>query len=248
MENLVAKPFDIETLVANRNARSSRPIRPVTSFTNLANATNEALLEVCALGASEETQQTLLKSHIINTVTAIEVYYKDILDSVFRVCKSSAFVDKLAKLHDSSYRIGDLVEMHVASVHPLELIASNQSFQNIKSIDTVFTTLIGVPFWKQAKTLQYRMPEVTGETVHKTTHDQIEDMSALFRLRHQLIHNPSAQWILNKDEVGRQIDSVCAVILASDILINNWMIENIDPELNEEAKAERIKKYQGTKV
>jgi len=127
--------MDINKIKKNREAKDSRNNRPIKAFMDLFSATDEALKEVASLGASKATQETLVKSHVINIVTAVEVYYRDMLDSVFRICAPSSFEDKLRKLHDKSYKIDDLVAIYVNRIHPLELIASNHSFQNITNIE-----------------------------------------------------------------------------------------------------------------
>jgi len=75
---------DINKIIKNREARNSRNNRPISAFVELYQATDKAFKEVVDLGASIETQETLIKSHVINIVTAIEVYYRDMLDSVFK--------------------------------------------------------------------------------------------------------------------------------------------------------------------
>lgn len=83
--------MDINKIKSNRLASESRDSRPSNTFRDLFNSTDSALKEVAKLGASETTKETLLKNHLVNLVTAVEVYYRDMLDLVFRLCKPDSF-------------------------------------------------------------------------------------------------------------------------------------------------------------
>lgn len=201
----------------------------MNAFLDLYSSTDKALKEVSKLNASEETQKTLLKSHVINIVTAVEVYYRDMLDSVFRLCKPSSFENKLKKLHDNSYKIDDLIDMYVHHIHPLELVSSSLSFQNIYNIDKIFTILIEKPFFKQIKQIKWRIKDTLAES--EASHDDIQSLEDLFTERHQLIHNPNIDFSTTIDDIEKKICSVLNVIMASDLVMTQFINENLDPEV-----------------
>ena len=222
--------MDITKVSSNTKARKSRDSRPVRAFMDLYSLTDSALKEVSELGATDTTIETLLKSHIINTVTAVEVYYRDILDSVFRLCKLSSFEGKLKKLHDRSYRIDDLIEMYANSIHPLELVANSLNFQNTQSIEKIFTILIGQSFFKQARQLKWRLKE-DPYTESEISYADIEALQQVFDERHQLIHNPSKSFLTTASEMDCKMNSVCGVIMASDLVMTQFINDNVDPEV-----------------
>lgn len=230
--------MDINKITKNMKAKKSREAKPLGAFMDLYNATNSALLEVSELGASKTTKEALLKGHIINTVTAVEVYYRDMLDLVFRLCKPEAFNEKLKKLHDKNYKIDDLIEIYINRVHPLELVASSLSFQNIESIEKIFSTLIGKPFFKQAKQLVWRLAD-KPENEFQITHEDVKALQEIFEERHQLIHNPSRHFTISEEIIMSKIDSIFGVIMASNIVIMNFINENIDPELLSKNRIQR---------
>ena len=221
--------MNIVKITNNTKAKKSRNARPLNAFLDLYSSTDKALKEVSKLNASEETQKTLLKSHVINTVTAVEVYYRDMIDSVFRLCKPSSFENKLKKLHDNSYKIDDLIDMYVHHIHPLELVASSLSFQNIYNIDKIFTILIEKPFFKQIKQIKWRIKDTLAES--EASHDDIQSLEDLFTERHQLIHNPNIDFSTTIDDIEKKICSVLNVIMASDLVITQFINENLDPEV-----------------
>ncbi|WP_269621128.1 hypothetical protein [Zhongshania sp. BJYM1] len=223
--------MDIEKVKSNNLARESRDRRPISAFMELYSATDSALKEVAELGASEATKETLVKSHLINVVTAVEVYYRDMLDSVFRLCKPELFEGKLKNLHDKSYKIDDLLAIYVNRIHPLELVASNLSFQNIGNIEKVFSTLIGKPFFKQAKQLKWRLKE-KPETECEINHSDIDTLQEVFEERHLLIHNPNGNLSASLASTEERINSIFGVVMASDLVLTQFINENIDPEIS----------------
>ncbi|MBD1575664.1 hypothetical protein HC723_04250 [Vibrio sp. S11_S32] len=222
--------MDINKIIKNREARDSRNSRPISAFMELYQATDKALKEVQNLGASIETQETLVKSHVINIVTAVEVYYRDMLDSVFKMCDPSSFENKLKKLHDKSYKIDDLIAMYVNKIHPLELIASNHSFQNTNTIDKVFSIVIEKPFLKQVRHIKWCFKD-DPKSESEATQEDILALQDLFEYRHLLIHNPNQSLKASIDVIEDQINSILGVVMASDLVMTQYLNDNIDPEI-----------------
>jgi hypothetical protein len=223
--------MDIKKVNSNNLARKSRDRHPISAFLELYRATDSALKEVAELGASEATKETLVKSHLINVVTAVEVYYRDMLDSVFRLCRPESFEGKLKKLHDKSYKIDDLLAIYVNRIHPLELVANSLSFQNISSIENVFSTLIGKPFFKQVQQVRARVKE-NPEIEYQIDYSNIETMQEIFEERHLLIHNPNRNLSTSLASTEERINLILGVIGSSDLVLKQFINENIDPEIS----------------
>jgi len=222
--------MDIEKVTNNTKARESRESRAIKAFLDLYSSTDSALDEISKIAVSNTTKDTLLKSHVINTVTAVEVYYRDKLDSVFRLCKPTSFVGKLKKLHDRSYKIDDLLDMYVHRIHPLELVANNLNFQNIVSIEKTFTILLGKSFFKKTKNLKWRIKDMSDSET-EISQDDIDAMQYVFEERHQLIHNPISNYSIDTEVIEKKLGSVLKVIMASELVISDFINDNIDPEI-----------------
>lgn len=222
--------MDIEKIKSNKESRESRENRPIRAFVELYNATDSALKEVVQLGASEATIETLVKSHIINVVTAVEVYFRDMLDSVFRMCQRESFESKLKKLHDKSYKIDDLLVIYVNQINPLELVANSLSFQNIENIEKTFSTLIDKPFFKQTKQITWRLKD-NPEVECNIDHSDIERLESIFKERHLLIHNPNRGLSTSLISTQERIDSVLGVVMASDLILTQFINGNTDSEI-----------------
>lgn len=225
--------MEITKIIDNSKARQSRNNQPIKAFVDLFDSTDLALKEIASLSVSQTTYETLLRSHIINTVTAIEVYYRDKLDSVFKLCKPESFTNKLKSWHDKSYKIDELIELYVHKVHPLELIANNLNFQNTHNIEKTFTTLLGKSFFKEIKSIKWRLSK-SPENEYEVNHTDIDILQELFDERHKLIHNPHANFSKFQENALEKINAVLGVIMASDIVISKFINDNIDPELIDE--------------
>lgn len=223
--------LDVKKITKNTNARNSRNSRPYAAFNDLFNSTDKALREVLSLNVSKETATTLMNSHVINSVTAVEVYYKDMLDSIFKLCKPSSFEKKMKKLHDKTYNIDDLLDIYVHRIHPLSLIANNLSFQNTYNIEKVFSIIIEEPFFKKIKAGTYRIKE-NSENEFSLEHKQLELLQELFDMRHELIHNPNTNHSITKDTYFK-IQAAQNVVMFSDFVITQYINDNIDPEIEE---------------
>lgn len=222
--------MDIVKVTSNKKSRASRARRPIKAFVELYEATDSALKEVVELGASEATIETLVKSHVINVVTAVEVYFRDMLDTIFRLCRAEAFENKIKKLHDKSYKIDDLLAIYVNHIHPLELVADGLSFQNIENIEKTFSILLEKPFFKQTKQIAWRLKDAP-ETESTIQYSDIENLEGIFQERHLLIHNPNRNLSTSLILTQERINSVLGVVMASDLVLTNFINENIDPEL-----------------
>ena len=223
--------LDVKKITSNANARNSRNSRPYTAFNDLFNSTDKALKEVLSLNVSKETATTLMNSHVINSVTALEVYYKDMLDSIFKLCKPSSFEKKLKKLHDKTYKIDDLLDIYVHRIHPLSLIANNLSFQNTYNIDKVFSIIIEEPFFKKIKSGKYRFKD-NPKKEFSLEHKQLDLLQELFDMRHELIHNPNANHSINQD-IYFKIQAAQNVVMFSDFVLGQYISDNIDPKIEE---------------
>jgi hypothetical protein len=134
----------------------------------------------------------LERSIAITAVTAIETYFKDMLDLIVTYCDQS-FVDPvLSKIHTAKYNISDLLFMYDKELHPLDLISANQSFQNIDAIESVFSKFIGRSLWGSVIGLQMRLKD-EPERVIKCEPEHLNSLKQVFETRHELVHSPGKE-------------------------------------------------------
>lgn len=211
---------------ANRKTRLARPFENFyQSFSQCAKA-GEAILEG---NFSPEFTPLLERSVVISAVTAIEVYYRDMLDFIFRYCAPSFFEPKLKVLHPEKYDISDMLAVYIHRIHPLELVSNAQSFQNVERIDKVFSKFVDKGLWASVLMMQARIKKIP-EKVTSWSSEDLAGMKSLFALRHELVHDPARRSFLTPKVVEELWESA-HMVGGSDIVLSNVLNENKDPTL-----------------
>ena len=175
----------------------------------------------------------LERSAVISAVTAIEVYYRDMLDFLFRYCAPAFFEPQLKHLLPDKYDIADLLTCYRHQIHPLELVSSAQSFQNVDRIDKVFSKFMEKGLWASLYALQARVKDAP-EQVWTWSPDDVAGLRSIFELRHELVHNPARKSFFDRAVLERLRISA-HVVYGSDIVLSNLFEKNKDPELTKEA-------------
>ena len=174
----------------------------------------------------EQPHAVLLgRSCVISMVTAIEVYFKDVLDGIFRICDPTFFEPLLKKLHSRKYDISDLVDFYRHKIHPLELIAANQSFQSAEAIDAVFSNFVGRSLWSELRELRFRFTDDESKVEHSFDAQLLTDLKNLFALRHELVHDPAMHAPIDSNTKTLVVCSAY-LIFGVDIILMNMIAEN----------------------
>lgn len=182
--------MNISQILQSKRNRAERFGRPFNIFHDSFDQCAKA--GQMALGKSLPDQVSLLveRSAVISTVTAIEVFYKDMLAICFRACKPDYYEPHLKQLHTEKFDIGDLIEFEKNGVHPLDIVLASQSFQNIERIDRVFSKFLPKSgLWGSIIGMKVRLKE-HPDNVSKFEGSSLEKMKRLFDLRHELVHDP----------------------------------------------------------
>lgn len=220
---------NIDKILKGRNNRESREARP---FENYFDATNQCLLAGWAIveGTEQSAHISLIsRSVIITSVSAIEVYFRDILEFLFKYCDPEFFEPQLKKLHQNKYDISDLIEVYRHNVHPLEVVVNDMSFQSAEKIDKTFSLFLKGGLWGEVLSLQVRLKEQPDNVV-SFSHDNLEQLKRTFKLRHELVHNPGQGQFLN-EEVLQDLEGAMSMIFGADIVLSQMLEHNKDPEL-----------------
>lgn len=222
--------MDLNRIERARRVRRSRESRPFRTFYDQFRAYLEAEEELARSGTSSATKWLLQRGFVISTVTATEVYFRDMLDAVFRTCKPEAFLPKLCEIHKAKYDIDDLIAIYVHRLHPCELILDGISFQRVDTIGRVFSTILGTPFWKSIAPVQVRVKDQPSNVL-EIKPDAVTKYGQLLQLRHELVHNPEiSKKELNEEELDCLYETP-VLILACDLVIMSFLSKNVDPEL-----------------
>ena len=226
--------MDVKQVLQARANRQTRIERPFSNFYEMVEQCIAAG-ELALSGYIDSNVVTLLeRSAVISTVTAIEVYYRDILDFIFRYCSPQFFEPHLKQLYPEKFDISDLLEVYRHQVHPLELVSAYQSFQNIDRIDKVFSKFLHKGgLWDNVLQLQVRVKD-NPNTETSFVRDDLQALKRLFDLRHELVHDPAHNAFFTEQTIS-DIWSGASMILGSDIVLTQVIQANRDPELTSKA-------------
>lgn len=228
--------MDIRQLLQARANRKTRIERP---FSNLFETVQQCTSagELIVSGSLDPKITGLVeRSAVISTVTAIEVYYRDILDFIFRYCTPAFFEPHLKHLFPEKFDIGDLLEVYRHNLHPLELVSGAQSFQNAERIDKTFAKFLNNQgLWKSVFQLQVRLKDKPA-TESSFSHDELVALKRIFDLRHELVHDPARRAFFT----GKTLEDIWAsahLVFGSDIVLSQAIQANRDPALDNEKDA-----------
>lgn len=221
--------MDISRILQSRVNRKTRLGKPFSVFQDSFSECHEAARSILD-GEISSFTNLLERSVIITMVTAIEVYYKDVLDGIFRICSPEFFQPQLKKIHGTKYDIVDLIEIYKKQVHPLELVSANQSFQNIDTINAIFSKFLGRSLWSSVIGMEVRVKE-EPEKNGSFTHEDLDALKALFLLRHEIVHSPGKKSFLTEQVIDNAIHASW-LVFGSDIVLMRMITDNQDPSIN----------------
>lgn len=225
---------DIDRIVKYRQNRKSPSGAPLRAFYAQFDPWINGANEVKQLSVSPSTKWLIERSLVISGVTAIEVYFRDMLDVIFRTCRADIFAPKLRELHKEKYDIDEVVEIYQKQINPCELVLAGLSFQRMDTIEKVFSTLINKPFWKSIVPVQIRLADDHTKQF-EVTDRHIKSLRSLLGLRHELVHDPDKhKHRLTEEEISWLYDAGL-LMFACDIVLSQFIEANIDPELKSQA-------------
>lgn len=224
--------MDYSKVIENRETREGRHARPYLNFKEGADQCIAAGRDIIETEGESAHLKLLERSVVITFVTHVEVYFRDMLDAVFRHCDPDYFLPKLKDIHPSKYGIEDLVDIYKRRINPLELVSSDMSFQNAPKIEKVFSKFLGKSLWGAAINIQIRIAG-EPETACKFEPEYLEGLKRIFDLRHELVHNPKNVPHLTTERL-KDIENAFGLILAVDCVLCQMLHEHRDPDLEKD--------------
>lgn len=225
------KVVDVKRILQARANRKSRLDGPLVNCVKAILQCADAGELILAKSVDAKVAPLLERSVVISTVTAVEVYFRDILSTVFEVCTPEFFEPHLKQLFPEKLDIAELLELYRHQVNPLELVLAAQSFQNIERIDRVFSKFLsGSTLMKSVVGLRLR---VKGDTSEGTdfTNDELLAVSRLFALRHELVHDPSRRSFFIEQTLN---DVWCTggLVARTDVVLMKAIKHGLKPEFS----------------
>lgn len=181
---------------ANRQTRINRPFSNLYETIHQCTSAGDLIIS----GSLDPKISGLIeRSVVISMVTAIEVYYRDILNFILHYCAPEFFEPHLKHFFPEKFDISDLIEVYRHNLHPLELVLAAQSFQNVDRIDKTFSKFLNnQSLWKRVFELQIQLTDQPG-TESSFSHDELIALKRVFDLRHELVHDPVRRTFFTKE-------------------------------------------------
>ena len=220
--------MNVDQILQSRANRKTRLGRPAAIFYETFDQCSKAAEAILENYNSIEFASLIERSIVISTVTAMEVYYRDMLDIIFKYCTPEFLEPKLKNLHQEKYDIADILDIYRHRVHPLELISNSQSFQNIERIEKIFGKFLDRGFWSTVLNQQVRWKD-EPEYIVTWTNDDFQGLKSTFSLRHELVHDPARKAFFN-EVVYKDIWKSAHMIVGSDVVLSRIITENRDPK------------------
>lgn len=220
---------DFDQVVTNRQIRALRHSSPYRNLREAADQCIAAGRDLLTNSTVDGHPKLLERSVVITFVTHVEVYFRDMLDAIFKQCDPNFFMPKLKHIHNLKYDIEDLIDIYVKQIHPLELVSNDTSFQNTEKIEKVFSKFLGKSVWGEAINLKIRIKD-QPEIAASFEPEYLKGLERIFLLRHELVHNPRRDFSLTA-EVLEDISNADGLLLAVDVVLCNMLTDNVDPEL-----------------
>ena len=228
--------MDFQKILQARSNRATRLARPFANFFEIYQQC-VAAGDLIISGAVDPKAHTLIeRSAVISLVTSVEVYYRDILDFIFRYCEPQFFEPHLKHLCPEKFDIAELVEMYRHRLHPLELVSSAQSFQNAERIDRVFSRFISKGgLWDAVCQLRVRVKDDPGIEASLSS-DELDGLKRTFTMRHELVHDPARRSFFNESTLA-DLHATASMVFGSDVVLSQVIQANRDPTLDNETGA-----------
>lgn len=222
--------MDLDRIFRNRANRKIREARPFKGFLSSAEQCIDAAQAIIENRITSEHNILLTRSVIITTVTAIEIYCRDILDFIFKYCDPQFFEPKLKKLHQNKYDILDLIKVYCSEINPLEIIVNDISFQSAEKIEKVFSLFIEKSLWSEVLNLHLRIKD-RPESETSFEPEQLEQLKDIFTLRHELVHNPGRKDFLNEDTL-HALEGSMSMMFGVDVVLSQTLQQYKNPKLS----------------
>ena len=221
----------VEELLQTRQNRNLRGYKCIDNFIKMSRPCIEMAEKISNKEYEYDTDFLIERSIIITYVSAVEIFYKDYLNLILHVCKKDFVQKNLKEIHQNKYDINDLIQIYKNNINPYELVSGNISFQNIESIDKVFSKFLNKKgLWSSLDGMRIRFDKDDKKQAHFQP-EYVNSLKVIFQLRHELVHDPAKTNFLNQKLIN-ELDNSIFCIIFSDIILNNILNDNIETEID----------------
>ncbi len=229
--------FNIEKILLQRALRNTRSFSPVDNYFKQLEVIEDLYFEIEKNIESSKLIQQARKQLVISLVSALEVYFKDSLMTAY---DSGSFNDSyLVKRLQKRFFLKDIQDIIKNKITIGEVLASIFTFSNLKSVNKVFSSLIGKNFFKELNEYQFELKSQADEesdipTINNTTMLNEDrrvyfNLKELYSIRPFITHDQPEKSSISEFQIQYFISS--SELFA--IVIDNYLCSIMNNEIEE---------------
>ena len=215
----------IDKALKYKKGFSNRKPKPLEVFVRSSEQFELLMTDLEIKQVSETSKTVVLKNSIINQVSLMEVYFKDMLMIVLNTLSDTVSEGILNQLHPKKYRISEIIEMNRHSVSPYEMIVQDQNFQNLDNIERVYSKLLNKPFKSVVLKANYRIVEISNKVIEFSI-EELDRLKELIEYRHELVHNLEGNSSYTNNEIFEMILSLHRYVMISELILQDFINKN----------------------
>lgn len=234
--------FNVEKVLLQRALRKTRSNNAFENFLSQLELIEELYVDIEQNISSSKLVQQARKQAIISLVSALEVFFKDTLKNTY---DSGAF-ENSELLHNipKHFYLNDIENILKHKVSVGELLASIFTFHSLRSINKVFSGLIGKSFFKQINNFEFEIEfgdnEKNHDDIKRTTilHEDYkvyQRMEELYSLRPFITHDQPEKSMISEFQVQNFISTANLFVFVTD----NYLKDLIQNNLKKQAEAQK---------
>jgi len=218
-------------IVSQRLSRQNREYWGFKNFMDKISRSDRLLKNISKSVKDKISIEEGLAQYVIADITAFEIFLRDTFFAIFRLCKNEQeLMIKCSKLVENKFSIEDLVKIKYDNYEIPEIIMQYQNFQNLSSIEKVFSTLMGKKFFIGLNDREFQSGGSTNITF-KLERNWYPELEKYLDLRHQLTHDFDPNLKLDRKMIDKYHSNLLLFIVAADEYIHKDFIE---PNLRDE--------------
>ena len=201
----------------NRKFRSSWPFDAhYIKITRADNLLEKIEKQIKSRNCIQEARKQFVTSYI----TALEVYFKDMLLRLLRIFGSTRLIEQVRLKFD----IFELEKIIKEEISIEEVITSYFNFQDLDQINKVFSLIFNVSFFEELKNQEFKMTNSRLEPfeIHK---DFYKEIKSFIDLRHDFVHEINFKHNITKAHLYKYSAIYTFFILGVDMYVEEKIRE-----------------------
>lgn len=219
--------FNADKILLQRALRNTRSHSAINNFLKQLELIEDLYVEIEKNIDSPLLIQQARKQLVISLVSALEVYFKDILKVSYDsgAFKGSILLKKIPK----RFYFNDIEKILDHKISLGELLASVFTFQNLQSINKVFSELIGKNLFQEINQFQFELespthsdPSVYGQKTTILNEDKkvYHRIQELYSLRPFITHDQLEKSAISEFQVQNFLSASCLFAVVIDTYLN----------------------------